>query len=260
MADIRFDKVVKSFSSSKGNMSALEEIDFEIADNEFVAIVGPSGCGKSTLLNLVAGFDAPTQGAVLVGGRPAGPPGPDRAVVFQEIALFPWLSVQDNTGFALKLRANRSPEEQKNKVDELLRRVGLWDFRHHMPAQLSGGMKQRVAIARVLTFDPEVLLMDEPFGALDALTRTLMQDFLLELWEERRQTVLFITHDIDEAIYLADRVAIMTARPGRIREMVPVPLPRPRNFSVQNTSEFIHLREKITLMVREEASKAHVSS
>lgn len=233
MASINFLNVAKTFGSGSAKVTALDNINFEIPSNEFLAIVGPSGCGKSTLLNLVAGFDSASVGEVLVGGKPVGPPGPDRAVVFQEIALFPWLTVKENTAFALKLQAHKDPREKLDQVDELLRRVGLWNFRDHLPAQLSGGMKQRVAIARVLTFDPQVLLMDEPFGALDALTRTLMQDFLLELWEERRQTVLFITHDIDEAIYLADRVAVMTARPGRVRELVPVPLPRPRDFSAR---------------------------
>lgn len=257
MANIALAGVHKAFNTKGGQVVALDKIDLEIADNEFVAIVGASGCGKSTLLNLVAGFDQPTLGRVSVNGQQVTRPGPDRGVVFQEIALFPWLTVRENIAYGLQLRASRRSEPVDALVTELLRRVNLEAFEHQYPSQLSGGMRQRVAIARVLAIDPDVLLMDEPFGALDSLTRSLMQDFLLEIWEENRKTVLFITHDIDEAIYLADRVVVMSSRPGRIREVVGVNLPRPRDLAVQSSQRFIHLRERVTAMVREEATKAN---
>lgn len=254
-ASIQFKEVSKFFSSRAGDVQALVNINLDVSAGEFLAIVGASGCGKSTLLNLVAGFEAPSAGRILVGGRPVCKPGPDRGVVFQETALFPWLTVRENVAFGLTLSVNRRLASSQ-RVDALLQRVGLKDFACHYPAQLSGGMRQRVAIARVLAIGPEVLLMDEPFGALDSLTRSLMQDFLLEIWEESHTTVLFVTHDIDEAIYLADRVVIMTAHPGRIREVIPVSLPRPRDFRVRAMPEFARLREHVTMVVREEAAQS----
>jgi ABC-type nitrate/sulfonate/bicarbonate transport system ATPase subunit len=183
-------------------------------------------------------------------------PGPDRGVVFQQSALFPWLTVRENIAFGLGLAANRARKVRGPAVDQILQRVGLARFAHHYPAQLSGGMRQRAAIASVLVIDPAVLLMDEPFGALDALTRSLMQDFLLELWEENRKTVLLVTHDITEAVYLADRLVIMAGHPGRIHEIVPVDLPRPRRYALQASPRFIELRDHVTKVVREEAAKA----
>ncbi len=256
MAEVVLGDVGKIFESRGGRVTALAGVDLRIARNEFVAIVGASGCGKSTLLNLVAGFDRPTSGRVLVDGIPVARPGPDRGVVFQQSALFPWLTVRQNIAFGLGLAANRARPLRGLSVDRILKRVGLAAFAGHFPSQLSGGMRQRAAIASVLMIDPGVLLMDEPFGALDALTRSLMQDFLLELWEENRKTVLLVTHDIAEAVYLADRLVIMAGHPGRVREIVAVDLPRPRRYALQAEPGFIRLRDHVTRVVREEAAKA----
>jgi len=256
MAEVVLDKVGKVFESRSGRVNALSAIDLRVARNEFVAIVGASGCGKSTLLNLVAGFDHPSTGTVRVDDRAVDRPGPDRGVVFQQSALFPWLTVRQNIAFGLGLAANRARTLRGPSVDQILKRVGLSTFANHYPAQLSGGMRQRAAIAGVLVIDPGVLLMDEPFGALDALTRSLMQDFLLELWEENRKTMLLVTHDINEAVYLADRLVIMAGHPGRVREIVPIDLPRPRRYGLQAAPEFIRLRDHVTRVVRDEAAKA----
>ncbi|MGE0735672.1 MAG: ABC transporter ATP-binding protein [Alphaproteobacteria bacterium] len=254
MADIMLQRVTKTFDSRNGTVTALANIDLEVDRHEFVAIVGASGCGKSTLLNLVAGFDAASGGAVLVDGKRVTRPGPDRGVVFQQSALFPWLTVRQNIGFGLELAANKARQVRGPSVEAILERVGLTRFGDHFPAQLSGGMRQRAAIAGVLVIDPAVLLMDEPFGALDALTRSLMHDFLMELWEENRKTVMLVTHDITEAVYLSDRLVVMAGHPGRIREIVPIDLPRPRRYDVQATPEFIRLRDHVTRIVREEAA------
>ena len=196
-------------------VTALWKIDLSIADGEFAALLGPSGCGKSTLLNMVAGFESVSGGALSVYGGPVSQPGPDRAVVFQEAALFPWLSVWENVVFGPKVQG-LAPEQYEAKARETLKLVGLENFHKHLPVQLSGGMKQRVGIARVLVMEPKLLLMDEPFGALDAQTRLTMQQLLLDVWQQLRKTVIFVTHDIDEAILLADVIYIMSARPGRI--------------------------------------------
>ncbi len=256
MADVVLSRVTKVFESRGTSVTALAGIDLRVAHNELVAIVGASGCGKSTLLNLVAGFEHPTSGAVLAGGKPVKRPGPDRGVVFQQSALFPWLTVRQNVAFGPGLAVNRARTIKAPGVDQILKRVGLTAFANHYPSQLSGGMRQRAAIAGVLMIDPGVLLMDEPFGALDALTRSLMQDFLLELWEENRKTVLLVTHDINEAVYLADRLVVMAGHPGRVREIVPVDLPRPRRYALQAEPEFIRLRDHVTRVVRDEAAKA----
>jgi NitT/TauT family transport system ATP-binding protein len=245
----------KTFASRHGNVTALADINLDVADQQFITIVGASGCGKSTLLNLVAGFDTATSGEVAVDGAPVKGPGPDRGVVFQQTALFPWLSVEENIAFGLRLRANRHKGSPQIVVERMLQRTGLAAFRSRRPAELSGGMRQRAAIASVLAINPSTLLMDEPFGALDALTRSIMQDFLLEVWEEERKTALLVTHDIDEAIYLADRTVVMTAHPGRVREIIDVDLPRPRRYEMRSEKPFIALRDYVTGIVREEAVK-----
>jgi ABC-type nitrate/sulfonate/bicarbonate transport system ATPase subunit len=203
----------------------------------------------------VAGFDTATSGEITVDGAPVAGPGPDRGVVFQQTALFPWLSVEENIAFGLRLRANRHKGLPEIVVERLLQRTGLAAFRSRRPAELSGGMRQRAAIASVLAINPSTLLMDEPFGALDSLTRSIMQDFLLEVWEEERKTALLVTHDIDEAIYLADRTVVMTAHPGRVREIIDVDLPRPRRYEMRSEKPFIALRDYVTGIVREEAIK-----
>jgi NitT/TauT family transport system ATP-binding protein len=258
VARISLSHLGKTFASRHGNVTALADINLEIADQEFITIVGASGCGKSTLLNLLAGFDTPTSGQLTVDGAPVNGPGPDRGVVFQQTALFPWLSVEENIAFGLKLRANRRKGSSEKIVERLLARTGLAAFRSRRPAELSGGMRQRAAIASVLAINPSTLLMDEPFGALDALTRSIMQDFLLEVWEEERKTVLLVTHDIDEAIYLADRTVVMTAHPGRVREIIAVHLPRPRRYEMRSEERFIALRDHVTGIVREEAIKGAI--
>jgi NitT/TauT family transport system ATP-binding protein len=259
VARIEFRNVGKTFAIRDGDVVALANVNVTVEDKEFITLVGASGCGKSTLLNLVAGFDAPTNGAILVDGERITEPGPDRGVVFQQTALFPWLSVADNIAFGLRLRANRGKGSPEAVTQRMLERTGLLPFKARRPAELSGGMRQRAAIASVLAINPSTLLMDEPFGALDALTRSVMQDFLLEIWEEQRKTALLVTHDIDEAIYLADRTIVMTAHPGRVREIIDVDLPRPRKYDMRSNSRFIALRDHVTGIVRSEAIKGVAS-
>jgi NitT/TauT family transport system ATP-binding protein len=249
---IEIDGVWKEFSKGERHVLALEEISLSIAPREFLAILGPSGCGKSTLLNMVAGFDRPTRGVVRVAGKEITAPSPTRAVVFQEPALFPWFSVMENVVFGPKAQGEPA-SAYRNRAAEIISQVGLAGFEASYPAELSGGMRQRVGIARVLIMQPEVVLMDEPFGSLDAQTRMSMQELLLELWERHQQTVLFITHDIEEALLLADRVCIMTARPGRIRKSIEVSIPRPRAIEVTTSPEFNALRREVLGLIREES-------
>jgi len=247
--------VWKEFAKGERRVMALQEIDLDVAQREFVAILGPSGCGKSTLLNMVAGFDHPTRGSVKVEGEEIVQPSPRRCVVFQEPALFPWLTVIDNVVFGPKNRGQPAAE-YRPRAAQIIEQVGLRGFETSYPAELSGGMRQRVGIARVLIMEPRVLLMDEPFGSLDAQTRSLMQELLLELWQRHQQTVLFITHDIEEALLLADRVCVMTARPGRIKKSIPVPMPRPRAIELTLSPQFNALRRDVLELIREESVRA----
>jgi len=255
VARISLASVTKRFETGDSVVTALDDVSLAVQDREIVTLVGASGCGKSTLLNLIAGFETPTAGQVLVDDHPVEGPGPDRGVVFQQTALFPWLSVEDNIAFGLSLRANRAKADPQQVVEHLLQKTGLSAFRNRHPAELSGGMRQRAAIASVLAINPSTLLMDEPFGALDSLTRSIMQDFLLEIWEEQRKTIVLVTHDIDEAIYLADKTVVMTAHPGRIREVIEVNLQRPRRYDMRSESPYIALRDHVTRIVRTEAIK-----
>ena len=242
------ENVHKIFSSGQREVIALKGITLSISNGEFVSILGPSGCGKSTLLNAIAGFSLPTSGRLVANGVEVTLPGPDRGMVFQEYALFPWMTVADNISFGLKIK--KLPKQKiRERVDALLVKLQLQDFRERFPKDLSGGMKQRVAIARVLALDPPMMLMDEPFGALDALTRRNLQDELLRIWMEFRKTVIFVTHSIEESIYLADRVVVMTYRPGTIKQIVPVELSRPRDVS---SLQFISLQKELTSLVMEE--------
>lgn len=234
---------------------ALSDCTLNIADNEFSVLLGPSGCGKSTLLNIVAGFERQSSGDVEVFGTPVEAPGPERTVVFQEAALFPWLTVWENVCFGPKINGE-SQADYAPRARALLESVGLSKFPDALPHELSGGMKQRVGIVRALVMNPRVLLMDEPFGALDAQTRLSMQELLLNVWEGQRKTVLFITHDIDEAILLADRVHVMSAGPGQIAEMFPVDLPRPRGIDLLTDPEFNRLRGEIMRCIRTQANAA----
>ncbi len=234
---------------------ALEPIDLVVADNDFISILGPSGCGKSTLLRIVAGLEAPSTGRVLVDGRAVASPGPDRGMVFQSYTLFPWLTVKQNICFGLREK-EIAPADQDRIAAHFIDRVGLRGFEDHYPKMLSGGMQQRTALARALANDPKILLLDEPFGALDHQTRALMQELLLGIWEADRTTVLFVTHDIDEAIFMANRVAVMTARPGRVKSDVRIDLPHPRHYTVKTTPEFSAYKARLTEEIRVESIKA----
>ncbi|QZY52729.1 ABC transporter ATP-binding protein [Leucobacter tenebrionis] len=247
---LRIGGLVKRFGAGGSAVTALEGVDLEVAENEFVSIVGASGCGKSTLLSLVAGLEEPTEGTIEVGGREVVGPGRDRGVVFQQATLMPWLTVQQNVEFALRGEPGLTRSERADRAREFLRLVGLEGFERSYPAQLSGGMQQRVALARSLSYGPDMLLMDEPFGALDALTRRTMQELLLEVWEQHRLTVLLVTHDIDEAVVTSDRVVVMSPRPGRVQRIVDVPIPRPRTLASERTPEFQGLSDEILALIR----------
>ncbi|CAO3440186.1 ABC transporter, ATP-binding protein (cluster 1, maltose/g3p/polyamine/iron); ABC transporter, ATP-binding protein (cluster 10, nitrate/sulfonate/bicarbonate) [Azospirillum endophyticum] len=248
---IRIRGVEKTFAVGAQKIVALQDIDLDIRKGEFVCLLGPSGCGKSTLLNAVAGFQPPTKGTVAVDGRSITEPGPDRGMVFQEYALFPWMTVAQNVAFGLEIKG-MSKADIAGRVEWLLQKLHLQDFRNRFPKDLSGGMRQRVAIARVLALDSPILLMDEPFGALDALTRRTLQDELLRIWEEVGKTILFVTHSIEESIYLADRIVVMTYRPGTIKRDVHVDMPRPRDGSAP---EFNRLKRELSQMVMEEQQR-----
>ncbi|OLN27323.1 ABC transporter ATP-binding protein [Desulfosporosinus metallidurans] len=249
------DQVGKVFSTKGGEMVALDRTSFKVKEGEFITILGPSGCGKSTILRIVAGLEEPSSGKVYLDGHEVKGPGPDRGMVFQSYTLYPWLNVEDNIAFGLKLKGT-SQNQCKEVAQHYLELIGLSGFEKHYPIQLSGGMKQRVAIARALANDPEILLMDEPFGALDAQTRSIMQEILLKAWEESKKTILFITHDVEESIFLADSVYVMTARPGRLKENIPVNLPRPRDYNIKSSSEFLSLKTRLLDLIREETLKA----
>src|SRR3989440_1680793 len=239
---IQVRKVRKEF----GSIVALDGIDLEVTAGEFVCLLGPSGCGQSTLLNAIAGFTRPSSGEILAFGKPVREPEPARAMVFQEYALFPWMTVRENVAFGLQIRGD---PEAREKADALLGKLALRGFGDRYPKDLSGGMRQRVALARALALDAPMLLMDEPFGALDALTRRSMQDELLRTWTELKQTIVFVTHGIEESLLLADRVVVMTYRPGTVKKIVPVALPRPRD---EATPEFSDALRSVTRLVREE--------
>ncbi len=248
---VKIDNVVKKFNGRNGEMVALNGMNLDIHENEFITVVGPSGCGKSTILNIIAGLLEPTSGHVYVDGKEVEGPGPERGVVFQQYALFPWLTVRKNVKFALDMRGIKGEEADKI-VDKYLKIVGLEKFADHYPKELSGGMKQRVAIARAYAAEPEVLLMDEPFGALDAQTRTQLQTELLKTWETEKKTCFFITHDVDEAIILGQKCIIMSARPGRIKEVVDIDIPYPRDQETKMSPRFLELKNYIWSQVYQE--------
>lgn len=248
MTNIAVSQVSKTYPGATP-VHALEGIDLNVHAGEFVALLGPSGCGKSTLLNLIAGFEAPSSGRLMVNGATVSRPGPERGVVFQEAALFPWLNVWENVVFGPKV-AGMPQNAYEARAREMLDIMGLSAFAKHLPVQLSGGMRQRVGIARVLTMQSKVLLMDEPFGALDAQTRLTMQELLLSVWQNLRTTVVFVTHDIDEAILLADTIYVMSARPGRIASRMTVPLERPRSLDLITGEVFNGLKLDILKQIR----------
>jgi len=234
---------------------AIDEIDLKIKNEEFATILGPSGCGKSTLLRIVAGLIKPTKGIVRLDGNVITRPGQDRGMVFQSYTLFPWLTVTENIRFGLEI-SGMPKAKQEQIAGEFVEKVGLKGFEKTYPRGLSGGMKQRVAIARALANNPAILLLDEPFGALDAQTRALMQELLTQIWEELHKTILFVTHDVEEAIFLSDRVFIMTARPGKIKAEIDIPLERPRSYEIKATESFLNLKKQALALIREEAIKA----
>ena len=248
---LKIDNVKKVYSTRNGEMTALNGVNLEIKENEFICVVRPSGCGKSTLLNIIAGLDTPSSGAVYMDDKKIEGTGTERGVVFQQYALFPWMTVLKNVMFGLKLQG-KSDAQAKEIAMKYIKAVQLEDFVNHYPKELSGGMKQRVAIARAYAVNPEVLLMDEPFGALDAQTRTQLQTELLKTWENERKTCFFITHDVDEAIILAQRVIIMSARPGRIKEIVDIDIPYPRDQETKMSPRFMELKNHIWSQVYQE--------
>ena len=217
--DLRYDDVCMDFESAAGTIRALDPFQFQVQPNEFIVIVGPSGCGKSTLLHITSGLTAPSSGQVLLGGQPIVEPGPDKAIVFQNFSLFPWKTVYENIDFGLRINGV-AEATRKALIERYIKLIGLTGFERHYPRQLSGGMQQRVAIARSFVLEPRVLLMDEPFAALDAQNRQLMQEELVRIWQTQKPTVLFITHSVEEAVFLADRIIVMTRRPGRIKDVV----------------------------------------
>ncbi|MER7797503.1 ABC transporter ATP-binding protein [Microbacterium sp. NPDC096154] len=256
--DIAIDKVSKVFRADTSDpVVALDGIDLHIREGEFVSIVGASGSGKSTLLRIVDGLTAPTEGTVKIGGQQITKPGQDRGFVFQQDRLFPWRTIIDNVVLGLELRGMKR-REARPRAQELLGIMGLAKFAHSYPSELSGGMRQRANLARAYAIEPQILIMDEPYAALDGQTREMMQQFLLETWDRHRRTVLFVTHQIDEAVYLSDRVVVFTSRPGRVKETIDIDLPRPRTLSVKRTPEFGRLVDRIWSSIEEEV-KASMS-
>lgn len=250
-AKVEIDGVRKVFQTSRGEVVALNDTSLSIANNEFICVVGPSGCGKTTLLNILAGLDAPTSGEVRIDGATIDGPSSERGVVFQQYALFSWLTVRQNVEFGLKLK-KMSKGERRAIAEKYIESVGLKDFANAYPKELSGGMKQRVAIARAYAVNPQLLLLDEPFGALDAQTRTQLQVELLNTWEQEQKTCFFITHDVEEAVLLANRVVVMTARPGRIKAIVPIDLKHPRTQETRMSKPFNDLKNEIWRLVYQE--------
>ena len=257
MSELVIDGVSRTFPGVSGGkpVLALQPTDLTIAKNDFVTILGPSGCGKSTLLRIVAGLDRPTSGRVMLAGTEIKGPGADRGMVFQSYTLFPWLTIRENVAFGLRERGV-AEREKWEIVDSYIDKVGLRGFENHWPKQLSGGMQQRTAIARALANGPRILLLDEPFGALDNQTRGLMQELLLGIWEREQKTVIFVTHDIEEAVFMASHVVTMSARPGRIKSITPVDLSHPRHYTIKASPEFSALRAKLTDDIRSEAIAA----
>jgi NitT/TauT family transport system ATP-binding protein len=261
-ARIVFDRVSVEYPSARGPLRVVDDVSYDIGDGEFVAIIGPSGCGKTTMMNIVAGFVKPTTGRVLLDGRPIAGPGPDRGVIFQDYGVIPWLTVRQNIALGLTLAANRAAAAERDAIcDRYMALMGLTDFADAWPKMLSGGMRQRLALARAYAVRPQFLLMDEPFGALDAQTRTAMQDLLLQVLATERKTVLLITHSVEEAIYLSSRLIVMSARPTRIREEIRIPFAYPRAESLHESREFNELRSHVRdLVMKEYAAQAQQSA
>ena len=251
---LQAEGIRKSYSKAGRSLPILDVERFRAEEGEFITVIGPSGCGKSTFLHILGGFIEADAGTIRVYGDVVKAPGPDRGMMFQEFALFPWKTVAGNIAWGLEAQG-ASKDKIQETVDRYLGMMGLADFRNHYPAELSGGMKQRVALARVLAFDPKVLLMDEPFGALDAQTREVMQEEVTRLWERTRKTIVFVTHDIDEAVFLGDRVVCLTARPAHIREEIEIALPRPRDLTIKKSAQCHEYRNYIWDLIRSESGR-----
>ncbi|EHP86695.1 ABC transporter ATP-binding protein [Methanotorris formicicus] len=252
MAKLELVNIVKKYITEKKELLAVDNVSLSVEENEFISIVGPSGCGKSTLLRIIAGLEKPTSGKVLLDGKEVREPSAERGMVFQQYTLMPWRTVLKNVTFGLEIK--KIPKEEQIKVArKFIKMVGLEGFEDAYPHQLSGGMQQRVAIARTLANDPEIVLMDEPFGALDTQTRAILQNELLKIWQKEKKTVLFVTHSVDEAVYLSDKVVVMTARPGKIKKIVPIELKRPRD---RTGIEFLEYKRKIVNELKDEVLKA----
>ena len=250
---VKFEHVSLAFDTPKGKLNVVDDVSYDIHDGDFVAVIGPSGCGKTTMMSMLAGFQRPTIGSVLFDGKPVKGPGPERGVIFQEYGVFPWLTVKQNIAFGLGLKANYVPASERDGICEhYLGLMGLSDFANSYPKHLSGGMRQRLAIARAYAVKPQFLLMDEPFGALDAQTRANMQNLLLKVLATEGKTVMLITHSVEEAIYLASRIVVVTARPARIKEIIDVPFPYPRDESIQELAEYTVLRSHVRELVMNE--------
>ncbi len=244
MQVMEIKKLSKVFSGISGEVTALDKIDFSVKQGEFVSIVGTSGCGKSTLLSIIAGLDSHTSGDLLVKGKPVSGPSSERAVVFQSDATFPWLTVSQNIEYGMKVKGIPA-QERKSKVEDLLKLLELEKFRDAYPRELSGGMRKRIDIGRAYAVEPQILLMDEPFGALDVVTREMMQSELLRIWSDKKTTVVFVTHDLEEAMFLSDRVVMLSPRPGRLKEIIEMPFARPRNEDLRESREFYELRNQL---------------
>ncbi|SNX54279.1 ABC transporter ATP-binding protein [Thermoanaerobacterium sp. RBIITD] len=247
--------IKKTFNTHMKSLEALEQINFTVKEKEIISILGPSGCGKSTLLRIIGGLIEPSTGYIKLDGKKIKGPGIDRGMVFQSYTLFPWLTVEKNIEYGLRERGI-NPNERKKIAHEFINAVGLKGFENVFPKSLSGGMKQRVAIARALANDPKIILLDEPFGALDMQTRSLMQELLLNLWQKSQKTIILVTHDVDEAIFMADRVFVMTSRPGQIKEVIDINLDRPRNYQVKTSTSFLKYKKIAVDLIREESIRS----
>jgi len=257
------EMVIDSISRSYGSDIMLKQVvrdcSFVLEKSRLTVLVGPSGCGKSTLINLLAGYERPTSGSITIDGRPVTGPGPDRLVVFQETALFPWMTTFENVSYGPRVRKEMNSAELRDKTMELLEMVGLEDFRDKYPSQLSGGMQRRAELVRAMINHPKVMFMDEPFRGLDAMTRALMQEYYVRLFEEHRGTNLFITSELEEGIFLADRLVILTNQPCRVKKIMEINLPRPRNFSIMGSSEYLDIKREALELLHEEAMKSFAS-
>jgi sulfonate transport system ATP-binding protein len=253
--EVVIENVCKTYGAGDSEQSVLQSCDLRVERGKLTVLMGPSNCGKTVLTNLIAGYEQPTSGRILLDGVPIGGPGPDRLVVFQEVALFSWMTVYENVAFGCRVQ-RLAPDVIRDRTQHNLRKVGLSGFEDKYPGQLSGGMQRRAELARAMAHDPEILILDEPFRGLDAMTRELMQEFYVGLYEESRKTNLFITHEVEEAIFLADKLVIMTYQPGRIKCELDVDLPRPRSFEVLASPRFLEIREQVIQLLYEEAAKA----